>query len=363
MYTDNLTFQIINPTENDWLLIEKSPDSSCSKTEGWYRYFLSIGRKPIIVQVCAENGVCIGYFIGEMVCMLVRIIASPFDGTGTYTQGLALLFQATISERLNIYTKLASWFIENKYATMVQFDDWNLKEVHETWIPNNECAYPEFKAANIRYACRPTLFLPIRDKSEEDLWNGLHYKSCKYCVNKARKLGLSIRVINNYEDIDNFVDIHYKQIYDVADRKGMKPRITQSKKRICALCKSLFPDRVLMIEVIGKDDTGLEQIMSTGVFCIDKGECLYTTGASFRQYMKYCPNELMVWEAIRILHERGAGDLNFGGMADYKLKFGTMYAYVPRLLYSKYNWLWTLKDTAKKIYHLRRTWCAKIHGK
>ena len=79
--------------------------------------------------------------------------------------------------------------------------------------------------------------------------------------------------------------------------------------------------------------------MSTGIFCFDKGLCAYWTGASYQRYQKYCPNELMVWEAMRILNERGAGDLNFCGCADYKLKFGTIYAYVPRLMFAKYAFL------------------------
>ena len=94
-----------------------------------------------------------------------------------------------------------------------------------------------------------------------------------------------------------------------------------------------------MVECIGKDENGIEQIMSTGIFCIDKGQCAYWTGASYQRYQRYSPNELMVWEAMRRLNERGAGDLNFCGSAEYKLKFGTVYAYVPRLLFAKYSFL------------------------
>ena len=35
--------------------------------------------------------------------------------------------------------------------------------------------------------------LDQRNKSEEELWAGLHYKSCKYCVNEPKKLGLEVR--------------------------------------------------------------------------------------------------------------------------------------------------------------------------
>lgn len=122
----------------------------------------------------------------------------------------------------------------------------------------------------------------------------------------------------------------------------------QGKSRMKVLCEALFPNRILMIEVFGKVDQK-EVIMSSGIFGIDKGESIYWTGASFMKYQKYCPNELMVWEAMCILHERGAGDLNFGGMAHYKLKFGTEYAYVPSFVLTKYKWLHPFLHLMKKM--------------
>lgn len=355
-------FSIIEPSSQDWCLIENSPNSTCSKTKGWYDYLKKIRYQPICIIVKQMND-CIGYFVGERINILgLKIIGAPLDGTNTYTQGLALIKESHISEYIYIYIQLSEWLFENRYAALVQVDDWNLKEVHESWIPNAECDFKELHDANLHFTIRPTLFVNLR-KTEDELWKGLHYKSCKYCINKANKLGLYVRVIDKYEDISDFAHIHYKQIFDVTDRKGMRPRKTQSEKRIKALCQSLFPDRVLMMEIIGKDEEGKDVIMSTGVFCIDKGECLYTTGASFRQYMKYCPNELMVWSAMKILCNRGAGDLNFGGMADYKLKFGTIYAYVPKLIFSKYKWVWSLKDALKRLYHFKKRIRTKFHGK
>lgn len=54
--------------------------------------------------------------------------------------------------------------------------------------------------------------------------------------------------------------------------------------------------------------------------------------------------------------KRGGGDLNFCGMADYKLKFGTVYAFVPRLVFTKRQWIRQAKDLAKKTYY----WLRKI---
>lgn len=180
-------------------------------------------------------------------------------------------------------------------------------------------------------------------------------KSCKYSIHKAEKLGLQVRTVDRFEDIAGFVDIHYDQLCEVCAKQGMKPKASQKKDRMLALCESLFPDRVIMLQVIGNDEEGRQQVMSSGIFCLDKGECSYWTGASYQRYQKYCPNELMVWEAMQMMREKGAGDLNFCGMADYKLKFGTVYAYVPRLVFTKYQWIRQAKELAKKTYYWRRS--------
>ena len=68
----------------------------------------------------------------------------------------------------------------------------------------------------------------------------------------------------------------------------------------------------------------------------------------------------MVWEAMRMLRDRGAGDLNFCGMASYKLKFGTIYAYVPRLIFTKYRFIYNLKTFAKHCFYDTRLFAANI---
>ena len=66
--------------------------------------------------------------------------------------------------------------------------------------------------------------------------------------------------------------------------------------------------------------------------------------------MKYCPNELMVWDALKILHQRGAGDLILGDVAHYKKKFGPRYGYLPMMVFSKYSFLKDIRGRLKKLY-------------
>ncbi len=346
------SFQQIVPTEKDWALIEASYDSTCYQTGKWSEYLRRIGYSPYIVKVYSA-GKMVGYFIGEKIWRGVAIVTAPFEGIGTYTQGLVMQHRITQDERIAIYQAFARWVFDNRIASYFQVDDWQLREDSLEWDAEKASQNSFLSQTGIRHEIRPTLYVSL-DKPIEELWAGLHYKSCKYCVNKANKLGLKVRIIENRQDISDFVDVHYDQLREVCERKGMKPKAAQKKKRMRVLCESLFPDRVLMVEVVGNDEFGKSQIMSSGIFCIDKGECSYWTGASYQRYQKYCPNELMVWEAMRLLNERGAGDLNFCGMAKYKLKFGTMYAYVPRLVFTKYNWIYEAKSWVKSLYYSSR---------
>lgn len=349
------SFQVIQPTEEDWQKIESSNDSTVFHCEKWNNYLVDIGYSPIIIKVSnGENGPQhLGYLVGQRLWRGVKIVSSPLEGIGTYTQGLVSSSEISLSERVAIYRQMAQWLFTNNIASFFQVDDWQLRVDNPEWEEELATSIPELVKMQLQHEVRPTLHLNL-SRPLEDLWQGLQYKSCKYCINKAKKAGLSVQTITSRDEIKDFVSIHYDQLVEVCKRHGKKPKASQSSKRMLALCESLFPDRILMIQVIGNDEHGERQIMSSGIFALDKGESSYWTGSSYTRYQKYCPNELMVWEAIRILHERGAGDLNFCGMARYKLKFGTEYAYVPRLIFTKHAWLLRAKNLAKGLYYWTR---------
>ena len=351
-------FKLINPTENIWKEIENSVDSTCFHSQAWYTYLKRIGHRPLILSVSLEQNT-IGYFLAEKFLFgRFSIISAPLSNSGTYTLGLCIKHDITIEERIDIYQEIATWLFDTKQASVLQIDDWQFRITSASWIPYEVFHHEILDKKGISYSVRPTLCVPV-NTSEEVMWSNLHYKSCKYSINKARKMGLRVAEVTRFEDIDAFTRIHYEHVKDVSRRHGtLIPKPAQRRKRMKALCESLFPDRVIMLQVKGNDEYGKEQIMSTGIYCIDKGECMYWTGASCQKYQKYCPNELMVWEAMRLAHHRGGGILNFGGMDNYKLKFGTVYEFVPRIVFSnnKNSILIHLRTFIKALYFKPRKW-------
>jgi hypothetical protein len=344
-------FEIITPTAEDWKLIVNSPESTCFHSEGWFNYLQKIHRKPFVVRIMSD--ITIGYFIGAKRWLGVNIVESPAIATGTYTTGLCLLERISPEERVNIYQALYRWLRKEMHTNYMQVCDWQLHTTHDEFMPPSEWHHPVLDNANIHYSVRSTFYVDTR-KSESELWDNLNYKSCKYSINKARKEGLTVEIIKRAEEIPAFVDIHRHQIEDVFARKGMKPMPYQKKQHLLSLCQSLFPDNILMLKVMGNDENGHAECMSTAIFCPGKSASTYFTGASFRQYMKNCPNELMVWEGMRLLNERGAGDLIFTGIAHYKKKFGTSYAYLPVIVFTQYTFLFTLRNRLKKLYGTMR---------
>lgn len=354
-------FTKISQAEIPWDKIESCYDSTCFHSRQWHQYLNKIGHSTFVVSIECENET-IGYFVGECSGFIFKIVSAPMSNSGTYSMGLTMTQNITESERVNIYKLLANWLFVNNYAHLLQIDDWQLRRTSEDWIPYENFHHDILEKNGIKYTIRPTLCAKV-NTSIEEMWSKLHYKSCKYSINKAKKNGLYIKQITNVEEIDEFVKIHYSQLTEVCKKQGMRPMPSQRKNRMKILCESLFPNRVLMLEVIGNDDNGKEQVMSSGIFAIDKGQCSYWTGASYQRYQKYCPNELMVWEAMSMIHNLGGGELNFGGMATYKLKFGTVYEYVPRFNFAKYNWLTQIRPTIKKIYNTLRSIIARIKGR
>lgn len=347
-------FKKIVPEDSDWNAIENACDSTVFHCQKWSDYLKKAGYKPIVFSV-EQGGNVIGFFVGVKKWMLANMICAPMQGNGTYTQGLC--FEQPVSEekRVSVYKELADWIFKNRMASLLQVDDWQLRRVYDDWISTDHWKQETLEAFGITHSVRVTLHLDMKGKSEEDLWAGLHYKSAKYSINKAAKLGLHVRVIDKVEDIPEFVRIHHEHVVNVHDRHGTRPKHAQSRGRMQKVCETLFPDRVLMLQTLGQDENGVEQVMASSIFCYDKGESVYWTSGSYAQYLKkYCPNEIMFWEALKILQQRGVQELNLGGMSSYKLKYGSTYAYVPRFYFYKYKSVYKLKVFALKAYHALR---------
>lgn len=277
----------------------------------------------------------------------VKCLYSPLMGIGAYTQGIVGVVTLSPQEKINIYKEWAEWVFSNRIAKVIKIDDYDLRENVQQYILETEYRHPLL--TDIEYTARPTYNIDLT-LSEDELWHNLYYKSCRYCINKAKKESLYVRQITDKIEIRQFIEIHWQQINNVSKRKHESTRVYQQKDRLYNLCTTLFPDKVLMLQVIGNDENGKEQVMASGIWLIGKTESVWWTGASFQQYMHYCPNELMLWEALKILKMKGSENLNLSGLAEYKRKFGSTITYVPRLYFRKNKHIILFDELLKTMY-------------
>lgn len=333
------TFHPIKPDPAVWEAIKTAPDNSIFFTKEWNDYLHRMGVHTLIMEVyCDEN--LAGYFVGAHRWVGIGMVLAPSMGTGTYSQGLCMLNEITQSERISIYQQLAQYMYKSHKADYLQICDYQIRNT------GDDDSLPALDAASVHYNPRYTYSIDLRP-SESELWQSLHYKSCKYCINKARKEGLTVNRVEKTDEIAPFALRHSQHLKDMMRRKHSKGLPCQRYKNILALCQSLFPDNALMLEVVTPDGLSI----ASGIFAYTKtGTATYFTAASLEEYMHLCPNELLVWEAMRILHNEGVTDLILGGVAHYKKKYAPTLSFVPVMIFSRYSVLLNMRRNIKQLY-------------
>lgn len=333
------TFHSVDPTPVMWDAMMAATDSSIFFTRQWDEYLHNMGVHTLLMEV-RNNDKLVGYFVGSHRWLGISLVTAPSMGTGTYAQGLCMLQETPQAERINIYQQLAQHLFRERKASYLQICDYQLRNINQT------DGSPILDKASVHYNPRLTYSIDLRS-SETELWQSLHYKSCKYCINKARKEGLSVKRIEQEDDISGFALRHSQHLKDMMRRKRSKGLPCQRHKNILALCQSLFPHQVLMLEVVTPDSLSI----ASGIFAYTpNGTSTFFTAASLEDYMHLCPNELLVWEAMRFLHNEGVGDLILGGVAHYKKKYAPSLTFVPVVIFSRYSVLLNMRKNIKQLY-------------
>ena len=332
-------FKRIMPTDEVWKVIEGTYDGTLYKTKAWFDYLAYQHCAPFIAEVL-QDGNLVGYFVGELLKRGVWTLGAPLEGVGTGNQGLAMLKETSAPERIEIYEELAKWVFKNRYAVLLQVEDWQLEiydfEGKEYLMEYHDSGWVDLTA------------------DEETMWHRTSQKSCRYMINKAKKQGVFVRETN---DPKAFLEVHYDQHRDVMRRKGLSP--LRSKENLGELIKATYPDRLLLLEAVTADG----KIVGTGMYPVGGGSsCLFMVAAK-QEDLVYCPNEILMWEALIRCKARGARFFNMNGVMPYKMKYGTLRDYRPRIVLIKHKRLLLMRKFFKNIYHKFRFSLFKVKDK
>ncbi|WP_455630006.1 GNAT family N-acetyltransferase [Parabacteroides sp.] len=307
-----------------WAEIESCVDANVFKCQCWNNFLIrTLSLKPFVVQI-SKDSKCIGYFVGYKFKKFgITIIGSPFEGWTTSYQGISAKSDISREERVEIYKELSVYSL--KYCQLFQFADWSL----------------DFQDINnvFRFVERIESYWLDISPNIDTLFKCFKQKSCQYSIHKAQKLGVIVR---KPQKVNEFAKEYYAQLIDVFAKQGIKP--TYGIDRAESILEELDSDKVIALEARHPDTN---ECMATIIFVLHNKVAFYWGASSYRKYQKYCPNELLMFEAIKLMKDKGVEILEMEGIRPYKEKYNpTRYA-KPKIIECKYPILIKAKHIVK----------------
>ena len=169
------------------------------------------------------------------------------------------------------------------------------------------------------------------DRPESDIWDGF-WGAARQNIRKAQRSGVKVRAGQQLDDLRVFYEMH-------CHVRKSKYRLLPQPFAFFEHLHASFADglTVLLAEVEGAP-------VAATVF-IECGDTLYYKfNASVECGM--CPNDLLVWEGIRLGQRRGLKQFDFGasdldqpGLLRYKRKFATIERRIFRLQFEPEGYL------------------------
>ena len=155
------------------------------------------------------------------------------------------------------------------------------------------------------------------DKSEEELWNGMH-KERRRNVGQAEKAGL------RFEEVTE--DAGRREVVALLRKTYERKHVPMADDSLFARLTEIMPEYVRFFAAYKEDK------MIAGQIRLGYKDLLYAWYAgSDEEYFKLRPNDFTMWNVIRWAHEKGYKEFDFGGggepgktygVRDYKLKYG-----------------------------------------
>lgn len=332
-------FKIVSSSDELWAKIEATYDSCVYKTKDWYDALFISNKVELIIIEISHNNQVLGWFTGGIIKKFgFKIIASPFEGWGTSYQGLSLLQETSKSDRIDIILELKDFLFQKKDTLFFQLSDWQL---------DNE----DLLGTGI-YTEQINSYMLDITPSIDALFKSFKQKSCQYSIHKAQKNGIIVR-----EPIDliTFGHEYYKQLEDVFIKQNLKP--TYDENRVQTILSKMDKNKnMVVLEALHPES---KKSMACVIFFYHNELAFYWGASSWREYQKFCPNELLIFESLKVLKARGCKILEMEGIRTYKEKYNPIRYSKPKLIFARFKFLITAKHLAKNSYYSLRKFLHK----
>ncbi|MEH7502856.1 GNAT family N-acetyltransferase [Neobacillus drentensis] len=304
------------------------------KTKEWLTFLEKNGKGKSVVLQITEGNETLAFFVGMVFKQFgIKIMGSPFEGWATCNMGFCA--RETV-DRLSLIEIVKKYVFNNLKCLYMEIVD-----VHISCE-----SLKNFKYHNIPQS---TYVLNI-NRPDEELFKSFK-SNCQRLIRQFERRGAAISQV---KPTIEFANEYYDQLIDVFEKQNLKPNY--NRKKVIDLISAFQdnPEGLLCLKVC--DPNG--KCIATSIFPGLNDTCYFWGGASYREYQNYRPNEYMFWYAIKYWRDRGATAMDMVGLREYKKKFSPDLVVYPRIIISKYRFLITVRNGAKKAIQFFR----KIRG-
>jgi hypothetical protein len=200
-----------------------------------------------------------------------------------------------------------------------------------------------------RWQAAYTHLLPLEGMTEEQLWNG-YKKRVRRDVRKAEKSGIYIEEVGSSSEIDEMFHLYYQTM-----RRNIA-YTTWTQRSLYSIYEHLVQTgkaKMLLAKKDGKQVAGI-------ILLFSEDTVYYFFSASSEKYFQYCPNDLLVHQAICLAIREGKKYFDFmtsreddTALMSFKEKWGAQkfpFHFFEKRLSLLRPWIW---DQGWKIANSR----------
>lgn len=292
--------QLLKDVDN---FVKNHPDGSIFQSFNLYNvYNLSTSHEPLMLVSKDEDQQINGVLLG--------VIAAEGSGVKKFFSRRSIVFFGPLAlnddERI-LFSLLA------KYNKLVR------SKAIFTQIRNGRDRSDSinlFKRLGYQFEDHLDILHCLRS-SEEELWKKMDYSKRKN-INNANNNGLEVKIFKLNEQLD--------EAYSILRNVYLKAKLPLNKKEFFKIAADNLGENLVCIGAYKENLL----VGFRAVLCF-KGLVYDWYAGSDEQYLKFRPNDLLVWEVIKWAKSHNYEYFDFGGagkpnipygVRDYKLKFG-----------------------------------------
>lgn len=316
----------------NWEKLDRYPDRTIYQTREWLQFVAATQNASPVVAALVDGEHIRGFFTGLVIRKFrFRILGSPFPGWTTSYMGFNL--EPGVC-RIEAARLLRSFAFEELGCVHLEMSDRRL---------------PMDAAKSLGFGIREARGFEVDLSQPEDRIFANMSSSCRRCIRKAEKLGVTVHSVRNVDDARSFATEYYDQLEDVFAKQSLVP--TYSRTRVVQLIEHVFPaGRLLLLRALDPDGS----CIATGIFPAFNDTMYFWGGASWRNGQHFRPNEAIQWYAMRHWKASGITRYDMSGKGEYKRKYGGEDICVPSVRTSRVSGIEPLRNAAKSAFRLRQ---------